>query len=67
MQQNGWDLEIIILTKVRQTSINITLYHLFVGFKKRIQMNLYIKQTLKTNLGLPKGKGEGRDKLRAWD
>ena len=30
-------------------------------------MNLYIKQTLKTNLGLPKGKGEGRDKLRAWD
>ena len=39
----------------------------YCGLKKKIQMNLYIKQTLKTNLGLPKGEGEGRDKLRAWD
>ena len=36
--------------------------------KKMIQMNLFIKQkqTQKTNLWLPQGKG-GRDKLGVWD
>ena len=38
--------------------------------KKRIQMNLFAeqKQTLKTNLWLPKGKGGGgKDRLGTWD
>ena len=37
------DLEIIILSEVRQTKTNIR-YHLYVESKKTIQMNLFTKQ-----------------------
>ena len=37
------DLEIIILSEVSQTKINIIPYHLYMASKK-IQMNLFIKQ-----------------------
>ena len=54
------DLEIIILNKISQRQI---FYFLYVESKKKIQMNLFTTQidpqTQKTNLWLPKGKGEG--------
>ena len=37
------DLEVIILSEVRQRKINI-IYHLYVESKKMIQMILFIKQ-----------------------
>ena len=53
------DLEIIILSEVRERKTNIW-YHLYVGMKKKkIQIHLFIKQNQtqkkKTNL-LPKRK-----------
>ena len=38
------DLEIIILSEVRQRKTNIKRYHLYVESKKMIQMNLFTKQ-----------------------
>ena len=38
------DLEIIILSEVIQTKINIIWYHLDVVSRKMIQMNLFTKQ-----------------------
>ena len=38
------DLEIIILSEVRQRKTNIIWYHLYVESKKMIQMNLFTKQ-----------------------
>ena len=65
------DLEIIILSEVRQKKTNIICYHLYVESKKMIQMNLFTKhkhsQTQKTNLWLSKGKGWGRGKLGIWE
>ena len=37
------ELEMIILSEVSQTKTNITQYHLYVGRKKMIQINLFIK------------------------
>ena len=38
------DLEIIILREVSQRKTNIISYHLYVQYKKMIQMNLFTKQ-----------------------
>ena len=38
------DLEIITLSEVSQTKTNIIWYHLYVEYKKMIQMNLFTKQ-----------------------
>ena len=57
------DLEIIILSEVRQRKTNIIWCRLHVESKKMIQMNLFTKQidsqTKKTNLWLSKRKGGG--------
>ena len=60
------DLEIIVLSEVRQRKTNIIWYHLYVESKENESNELIYKtetdsQTLKTNLCLPKGKhgGEG--------
>ena len=37
------DLEIIILSEVSQRKTNV-IYHLYVGSKKMVQMNLFTKQ-----------------------
>ena len=37
------DLEITILSEVSQTKTNIIWYHLYVEYKKMIQMNLYLQ------------------------
>ena len=37
------DLEIVILSEVRQKNTNIILYHLYVEFKEIVQMNLFTK------------------------
>ena len=56
------DIEMIIFSEVSQTKTNIIYYHLHVKSKKMIQMNLFTKQKQthrqKTNLKLPKEKGE---------
>ena len=56
------DLEIIILSEVSQTKTNIIWYHLYVDSKKKIQMNLFIKQKQthrhrKQIYGYQRGKG----------
>ena len=53
------DLEIIILSEIYQTERQKSLYHLYVESlkKKKIQMNLFIKQkhtSFKNKLTLPK-------------
>ena len=58
------DLEIIILSEVRQRKTSILQYHM--ESKKMIQMSLFLRteivsQTWKTNLRLPKGKGLGEE------
>ena len=56
------DIETIILSEVNQTKTNSMWYHLYVESKNIIQMNLFTKQdsqTSKTNLWLPKGRGQG--------
>ena len=61
------DLEIIILSEVRQRKTNIIWYHFYVESKKMIQMNLFTKQidsqSLKTNLWLPKGIAETKGEI----
>ena len=64
------DLEIIIVNqpdRERQISYDITCMW---NLKTKIQMKIFTKQidaqTQKTNLWLPKGKGE-RDKFGGWD
>ena len=65
------DLEIIILSEVRQRKTNIIWYHLYVESKKMIQMNLFTKQKQthrhrKQIYGYQMGKSGGvcgRDKL----
>ena len=63
------DLEIIIVSEIRRRKTNITWYRLHVESKKNDTNELIYKietdsQTQKTNLWLPKGKG---DKLGVWD
>ena len=58
------DLEIIILTKVRQKKTNIIWYCLYVESKKMVQMNLFTKQKQthkhrKQTHGYQRGKGGG--------
>ena len=57
------DLEIIILSAVSQTKTNYHDISYMRNLKKKRekQMNIFTKQkqTQKTNLGLPKGKGKG--------
>ena len=67
------DLEITILTEVRQrqTSYNIA-YTWNPKKKKNDTCEFFYKietdsQTQKTNLWLPKGKGVGGDKLGLWN
>ena len=67
------DLEIIILSEVRQTEEDK--YHmisLISGILKNGTNELIYRterdsQTQKTNLWLPQGKGGGMDKLGVWD
>ena len=64
-------LEIIILTEVSQKKTNIVWYYYLWNLLKNYRNEfIYIterdSQTLKTNLWLPKGKGEGRNKLGIW-
>ena len=58
------DLEIIILSEVRQRKT----YHLYLKYKRMVQINLFTKQkylqTQKTNLWLPNGKGVGEGYTR---
>ena len=68
------DLEITILTEVRQrqTSYNIAYTWNPKKKKKMIHVSFFYKiekdsQTQKTNLWLPKGKGVGGDKLGLWN
>ena len=67
------DLEIIILSEVRQRKTNIIWYHLQVGSEKMIQMNLFTKQKQthklpKQTYGYQREKvGGERDKLGVWD
>ena len=65
------DLEIIILSEVKQRKTNII--SLIRGIKKMIQVNLFTKQKQthrlrKQTYTYQRGKvGVGRDKLGAWD
>ena len=65
------DLEITILSEIRERKITIT-YHLDVKSKKNDANELNYKrdsQTLTTNLWLPRNimRTGGRDKLGLWD
>ena len=65
----GMDLEVIILGEVshRKTSV---WYGLYVDFKiwyKLIYLQNRDSPTQKTNVCLPNGKGDRRDKLGVWD
>ena len=67
------DLEIIILSEVRQRKTNI-IYHLHVEFRKMIQMNLFTKEKQTHRLqnqdfGYQRGKvvAGGKNKLGRWD
>ena len=56
----------------RETQIPYYITYMWNVKKKKIQMNLFIKQKQthrqKTNLWLPKGKGRGgKDKWGSWD
>ena len=44
------DLEIIILSEVRQKKTNIICYHLYVESKKMTQMNIFAKRKTLTGL-----------------
>ena len=63
------DLEIIILSEVRERQISR--YHLYVESKKMIQMNLFTKQIQthkhRKQIMVTKGERRRRDKLGAWD
>ena len=64
------DLEIVILSEIRQRKTRIIWYHLYVESKRNDTNGLIYKtetdsQTLKTNLRLPKGKGEGQGCIRS--
>ena len=57
------DLEIVILSEVRQKKTNIIWYHLYVKSKEILQMNLFTRQKLsyswrKQTYGYQQGKGE---------
>ena len=53
------DLEIVILSEVRQRKTNIIWYCLHVESKKRVQMNLSTNKDVENNLWLPGGRGWG--------
>ena len=55
------DLEIIILSEIRQRKTNI-IHHLCVKYKKKIQMNLFTKKFRKQT-----SYHRGRDKFGIWD
>ena len=66
------DLEIIVLSEVRQRKTNIIWYHLYAESKKMIQMNLFTKQKQTHRLrertyGYQRGRVGGRDRLGVWD
>ena len=67
------DLEITILSEVREKSYDIICYHLYLKSKKDDTNDFIYRtetdsQTSKTNLWLLKGKGEGGGgKLEGWD
>ena len=67
------DLKIIELNKVRKRKTNTKSYHLYVESKITIQMNIIYEkkktdsQTYRTDLWLPKGKGEGREGMGVWN
>ena len=69
------DLEIIILSEVRQRNTNIIWYHLYVESKKKNDTNELIYKTemdshthRKQKLMVTKGeRGRGGDKLGVWD
>ena len=64
------DLEMIILSEVRQRKTNTTWYHLYVESKKMIQMNFFTKQkqTHRLREQIYGYWGERRrDKLGVWD
>ena len=66
------DLEFIILSEVSQTEEDKYMISLIYWTKKNDTNELIYKtetdlQTWKTNLWLPKGKDEGRNKLGGWD
>ena len=64
------DLEIIILSELSQAKTNIMILLLCGIFKKIHKLIHKIEkdaQIQKINLQLPKGKGQGRDKLGGWD
>ena len=54
-----------------QTKTNVIWYHLYVESKNNVNEIIYKTETdsqmQKTHWWLPKGKREGRDKLRVWD
>ena len=65
------DLEIVILSEVRQRQISYDITCMW-NLKKMIQMNLHTKQKQthrhrKQTYGYQRGKGEGRDRLGIWD
>ena len=64
------NLEIVILSEVRQRKTNTMWYCLYVESKKKMaQMNLFTKQSqrCRKQTWLPREKGEGRDKLGVGD
>ena len=62
------DLEIIILSGVRQTPYDITYtWNLKYDTKELICETETDSQTQRTDLWLPRGGGWGRDGLRVWD
>ena len=66
------DLEIIILSKARETEKGkYYIYHLYVESKKIIQINLFTKQKQihrhrKQTYSYQREKGKGMDKLGIW-
>ena len=67
------DLELIILSEVSQTKINIIWYHSYVesDFLNDINELIYKTETdsqiSKKNYGYQRGNMAGTDKLGAWD
>ena len=61
------DLEIIILSEVRQRKTNIIWYHLYVESKKIIQVNLYVKQkhSHRHRKSYQRGNGVGEGQIRS--
>ena len=65
------ELEITILSEVRQSKTNIVWYHFYMESKERIQMNLFAEHKpthrLWKNYGYQRIQVAGRDVLGVWD